>query len=275
MEYRVYTKARLEKINPAYLSVYSHQIQQSDVQFANRCVKIMHKGLDAEYPKVGDFIQYTTRDGVYYPHAHIDNIENGVASICLNAFVPFVAIKEGKIEYTSVSGGPWLQIPETTLRTLKKTGAESKWFRFFGSSGFCSHGAIDFEGYANCWEYKEPNPLFEEYSTKQYDRMVLRKIEGKWYITESTNSNVRPENLTELEQWGQEVKGVLFGSFDTDDTVTIFIYKEVPVMLTLEQWKSLSLPQSVRRINGRNHVFVKLLVDDNNKTVKVCRYTNS
>lgn len=272
---RVYTESRLEKINRAYLLVGSRQIEHSDVQFANRCIKMMHKGLEADYPKVGDFIQYTSRDGIYYPHAHIDNIENGVASVCLNAFIPFVTIRDDKIIFTSVSGGPWAQIPEETLKGLKKTGAESKWFRFFSDSGFCSHGSIDFEGYANCWEYKEENLLFGEYSTKQYDRTVLRKIDDKWRITESTNVSSIPEDFQELEQWVQEVRGVLFGNFDTDDTVTVFTYKEVPVMLTLKQWQMLELPQSMRRINGRSKVFVKLLVDDDTKTVKVCRYANN
>lgn len=272
---RVYTKSRLEKINRAYLSVGSRQIEHSDVQFANRCIKMMYKGLEADYPKVGDFIQYTSWDGIYYPHAHIDNIENGVASVCLNAFIPFVTIRDDKIIFTSVSGGPWAQIPEETLKGLKKTGAESKWFRFFSDSGFCSHVSIDFEGYANCWEYKEENLLFGEYSTKQYDRTVLRKIDDKWHITESTNVSSIPEDFQELEQWVQEVRGVLFGNFDTDDTVTVFTYKEVPVMLTLKQWQMLELPQSMRRINGRSKVFVKLLVDDDTKTVKVCRYANN
>lgn len=270
MKYRVYTKARLEKVNAIYLSEYSHRIEQSDVQFANRCIKLMYENLSLNEPKVGDVVQYTTREGLYYPHAHIDNIENGVASVCLVPFTPFVFIRDNEIHMDSVSGGPWVQVP---IPELVKSGVESKWFHFFGSAGMCAHGAIDFEGYANCWEYKEDNPCFGEYSTKLYNRTVFRKIEGKWYVTEATDPETLPEPQ-DYNQWFAETKGVQFGSFDKDSVVTVFTYKEVNLLVPLEYWKTLTLPQSTRRINGHNKVFVKLSVNDKNKTVAVYRYAN-
>lgn len=192
-QYRVYNTVELEKINPVYLSDYSHRIEQSDVQFTNQCIKMMYEGLSMDIPKVGDIIQYTTKQGVYYPHAHVDSIENGIASVCLVPFIPYIFIgKDNRIQMESVSGGPWEQIQ---ISKLKKIGMETKLFRFFGSSGVCAHGAIDFEGYANCWEYKEDDLLFGEYSTKRYNRTVFRKYDNQWHITESSGLESVLENV--------------------------------------------------------------------------------
>lgn len=270
MHRRVYTKGRLEKINAVYLSDYSHRIEQRDVQFANQCVKLMYNTLYLKTPKVGDVVQYTTKEGIYYPHAHIDRIENGVASVCLAPFMPFVYIRDGKIHMDSVSGGPWVRIP---VSALKKAGVESKWFHFFGSAGACAHGAIEFEGYANCWEYAEEGLLFGEYSTKLYNRTVFRKIDGKWYLTETTDLESVPDPK-DFEQWMRETKGVQFGNFDKDETVTVFTYKEAHLLVPLVFWRKLDMPQSMRRINGRSKVYVKLSVNDKTKTVTVYRYAN-
>lgn len=267
---RVYTKKRLEKINTVYLSEHGHRIEKSDIQFVNRCVKWMYNALCFFTPKVGDIIQYTTQDGKYYPHAHIDRIENGVASVCLNPFVPFIYMRDGKIEMDSVSGGPWVQIPTSTLQ---KVGTESKWFRFFASSGICAHGSIDFEGYANCWEYKEKNPFFGEYSTKLYDRTIFRKVDGKWYVSETTISEL--PDKTDFEQRRHELKMVQFGDFNKDNAVSVFSYKERHFLVSPDVWDKLAYPQSKRRINGKNYVPVKLFTDDSNKVVCVYRYTNN
>lgn len=271
MKRRIYTKTKLEKVNAVYLSDYSHRIEQSDVQFVNQCIGLMYNALCFVRPKVGDIVQYTTKDGIYYPHAHIDCIENGVASVCLSPFIPFVYIRDGEIRMDSVSGGPWVQVP---VSELVKSGAESKWFHFFGSSGVCSHGAIQFEGYANCWEYKEEGLFFGEYSTKLYNRTVFRKIDGKWYLTETTDSENMPDS-EDFEQWIQETKGVQFGLFEKDETVTVFAYKENHMLVPLEFWKLLDKPMGWRRINGRNKVRVKFDVNDKTKTVTVYRFTNS
>lgn len=270
MKCRIYTRKRLAKINAVYLTDYSHEIRKSDIQFANKCVRMMYNSCDSAAPKVGDIIQYTTQDGAYYPNAHIDRIENGMVSVCLQPFVPFVSIRDGKIDMDSVSGGPWVQIAE---KSLKKSGTKNKWFRFFGSSGVCAHGSIDFEGYATCWEYKEENPFFGEYSTKLYDRTIFRKgADGKWYVSDSTIFGL--PHKEDFEQWKRELKAVQFGDFDKDDMVTIFTYKEWNYLVPFKKWKGLSYPQSKRRINGSSCVCVKLSVDDTAKTVSVYRYAN-
>ena len=272
---RMYTQERLRRINTVYLSDYSHEIRKSDVRFANRCVKMMYNTLGADKPRVGDIIQYTTREGIYYPHAHLDSIENDRVSVCLNPFVPFVFMQDGAVHFNAVSGGPFVRISSSML---KKAGVESKWARFFGSAGVCAHGAIDFEGYASCWEYKEEGLLFGEYSTRLYNRTVFRKIEGKWYITEATDAESVPNSLPNKEdfnRWLEETKAVHFGDFAKDEVVTVFSYKEKHFLVPLDYWESLSLPQSKRRINGQSYVSVKLNTDDNSKVVSIYRYANN
>lgn len=272
-KYRVYTKERLSKINPVYLSEYSHHIESADVKMANRCIKKMYASLDVAGPQVGDVVHYTTREGTYYPHAHIDDIHDGVVSVCLIPFDPFVQLENGEVYMHSVSGGPWVQIPQKEMR---KCGVETKTFQFFGSSGVCAHGAIQFEGYANCWEYKEDGLLFGEFSTKEYTRTVYRRIDGKWYIeTTAPDNNTPHPNAKNFKKWMQELKGVQFGDFAKDDMVTIFTYKEVNQLVSPDFWQQLDLPISTRQINGSNHVDVKLDTNDRQKVVIVYRHTNS
>ena len=271
--YRVYTKQRLSRINTVYLSEYSHHIEIADVKMANRCIKKMYESLDAAGPQVGDVIHYTTREGTYYPHAHIDDIHDGIVSVCLAPFDPFVQLENGKIHMHSVSGGPWVEIPENEM---KKSGVETKRFRFFGSAGVCANGAIQFEGYANCWEYKEADLLFGEYSTKEYTRTVYRKFGVQWHCeTTDPDNGTHAPNTNDFFKWMKELKGVQFGDFAKDDTVTIFTYKEVDPLVSFDFWKGLKLPLSTRRINGNTWVDVKLCTNDRQKLVVAYRYTNN
>lgn len=272
-KYRIYTKKRLSQINAVYLSEYWHHIEKSDVQTANQCIKTMYTGLNSNEPQIGDIVHYTTREGTYYPHAHIDDIRDGVVSVCLNPFVPFVCLRDKKISFSSVSGGPWVQISKEKMR---KCEVETKTFQFFGSSGVCAHGAIQFEGYANCWEYKEDGLLFGEFSTKEYARTVYRKIDTQWYVETTDPDNDIPQpNGNAFKKWLQELRGVQFGDFEKDDMVTVFTYKEVNRLVRPDFWQQLDLPISTRRINGRNHVDVKLDTNDRQKMVVVYRYANN
>lgn len=271
-QYRVYNRKMLARFNPVYLSDYAHRIEKCDVRFTNKCIKAMFHGLGSTEPKVGDVIQYTEKDGTYYPAAHIDSIDNEqVATVCLSPFIPFISLdSDGKVSFSSVSGGPWVSVP---LEKLKHIGTTDKICRFFGSSGVCAHGAIDFKGYASCWEFQETGP-FADFSTKLYSRTVFSRYKknDKWYAAGPDPENI-PAKIEDVPAWLAERKGKQFGDFLKDEVVTVFTYKEKAHLISLKEWQKLDLPQSTRRMNNSS-VYVKLAIDDETKTIDVYRYEN-
>lgn len=278
--YRVYNRRMLSRINAEYLSDYSHEIKDSDIQFANKCIKAMVGALNSDVPKAGDVIQYTEKDGTYYPAAVIDKIiDADTATVCLGPFIPYVSMdSDKKLSFYIGGGGPWVKV---SLKKLKYVGTTDKWCRFWGSSGVCAHGAIDFVGYTSCWEFKEEGLLYGEYSTKDYDRVVfslyrdggkLHACDNQWYARGSDPENI-PAKIEDVPAWLTERKGKQFGDFATDDVVTVFIYKERFHLIDLKKWQMMDLPQSTRRINN-SQVYVKLDINDETKTIDVYRYEN-
>lgn len=268
--YRQYTAERLEKINSRYLSVPTHKIRQSDVDTANKCIAIMYNRLGEQTPRVGDLVHYTRSDGNYYGYAHIDEIEGTNAIICLEPFTPFVDLNQDKINISHVSGGPFVSVP---LNKLIADGNGTKLFQFFGSSGAYANGAVQFEGYANYWEYTGDNYRFGEYSTKNYDKITFRRVNGVMRPVSATGNASILENEFLYKKWLDEMKAVTFGDFKTDDKVIVFTYKEVSKLVTKKFWDMLELPTSIRRMNASD-IPVKLDVNDRTKTVTVYRYTN-
>ena len=153
-ECRVYDKAKLSKINQIYLSDCTHRIEQSDVQIINRCISIIYEGLNSDTPKVGDIVEYSNKKGEYFPCAHIDRIENGIASVYVLPFISCALVNNDEVEFESFDGGHCIEIP---LTELKNKRAELMNFYFFNSSDEYFDKRFDkgiiFECYANCWEY--------------------------------------------------------------------------------------------------------------------------
>lgn len=270
-KFRTYTRNLLAKRNPVYLSDYAHEITLKDVNFANQCVRIMFERLSSTGPQIGDVIQYTAKDGTYYGNAHIDRIDNGIASICLIPFVPFIEKETANTLYFhSVSGGPWVSVPVDQLHYL---GTANKDVCFFGSSGVCAHGSITFTGYAKCWEFKEEGLLFGNFSTKEYHRVVLHKYGKKWHLCECHDPEDFPQRTEDIPAWIKERHGIQFGDFQHGNAVTIFTYREIPHFIPQKKWMKLALPQGTRYMNHSN-VYVKLAVDHEKKTIDVYRYAN-
>lgn len=265
-----YTMETLEKENVGFLSEPGHEIYPDDVTFVNQCIDKMHEDANGKYPKAGDVIQYTTRDGKFYRNAHIDSIHDGVASVCLSPYVPFITVRGNEIKMDSVSGGPWTTVP---VSCLEKAGMTCKPFQYISSHTLLgAHCAIGFTGYAACWRYNEPKPLFGAFSTEQYNRILFTKAGDGWYTSSDTAVDIPDSD--EFESRMYELKATTFGDFEKDTSVVVFVYKELNRLIPREQWTAMELPLSTRRINGHSSVPVKLQTDDNNKTVTVYRYCN-
>ena len=229
----MYTIESMIKINPIYHA--NHRIQQADANIANKYVEIVEKSRTDDKIQVGDIIELTTSYGDYFKNAHVENFnsEKNEWNICERAAIPFISspIKENNIRCLT-SGGPWSNVPNN----LKLISKRKKEFMVFGFSGACANGAIYFEALVNAWEYKQPNPLYGEYTTKNYDRYYIS------YIVESfgdyktgeyvcfTNSFTFPTTAN-YEAWRDTFRGVEFEGGSPNQKV-VFVYKRIEKLIT-------------------------------------------
>lgn len=272
MEPFTYTLESLKNENSEFIYVGNHEMLESDVELVNACVAKSCKDLEEKSPKVGDSVNYTSQDGTFYKAAHIDGIENDIAVICLEPFIPFVFYNDGKLEFYRCSGGPFVQVP---LKDLNRKGTTLKKFRVFSEHTFTkAHSAIEFNGYATEWVYREPNPFFGDFSTELYDRITFMRVgKNEWNIRMSRPIDMPADNIP-IMKWLEELHGTIFGNFQTDSFVTAFVYKVHDSLIPLKMWNQLDLPVTYRKVNGSTPVPVMLEANDNTKTIMVYRYKN-
>jgi hypothetical protein len=164
----MYTIETLKAINGSY--DYEHRIIQSDVDKANMYVDIIQKSRTAHQIQVGDIVELTTKHGSYYKNAHIEkyDVEDDEWSVCEQPTTPFISDYKNNIR-CSTSGGAWCSVPNN----LKIIGKRLKVFKDWGQCGACANGAVSFETEVNVWEYKQDEPLYGEYTTKDWRRHYI------------------------------------------------------------------------------------------------------
>lgn len=85
----MYTIESLREINGRFTC--DHTLNQSDVDMANKYVKIIETSRSTTQPKAGDILRLTDQYGEYYGHAHIEKIsEDSEINYCESAYVPFI-----------------------------------------------------------------------------------------------------------------------------------------------------------------------------------------
>lgn len=156
-------------------------------------------------PQVGDIVVYEDTEGRIYENAHIERVHNGIATICLRPYTPFVSIDRQKNSLsTSASGGSW-----TSLFIEDLTGndviVKAKGFcDFFNDVG--ASKAVQFTLPARVWNYKELREqseiLFESYNDRR-TKEVLKEI-----------SQSKPKDIYEALK-------ILSDSFDGDRLFTL------------------------------------------------------
>ena len=122
-------------------------------------------------PVAGDTVTYTTRGGDYYPQAHIERSDGREAQLCLLPRMPFCHEKEGRTCYNT-EGGPWVT---TDPGLLLPDGIRGKQFRTWGHTGRHENGAVLFHTSVRAWKYTEPEPLYGEYTTKEWTKYLIER----------------------------------------------------------------------------------------------------
>lgn len=264
-------KNDLLKINSLYH--LEHGLTDKDVIMCNNYIKFIEKTRNKKMPKTGDILELTDKHGNYYPCAHIQGKgwEDDTLEICENAYVPFIVSTDKELKL-STSGGAWCSVP---LKDLKYKGKRKKLFCDWGTCGACAHGAVEFWATVNVWEYKDPAPLFGEYSTKNYKKMHINKLEkpsdyGYMILGEGTAF----KNNEEYQAFLKTYKAKVFPSPYYANSEIVFLYKEKAFYITKEKWNNLKNCKIDTRLCNGSIITVKVKYDDKNKLIKVYRYSN-
>lgn len=236
-----YTLKSLKAINLSY--DLEHGVREKDVFNVNNIIDIIEKSRDNKQPRKGDKIRFTDKLGNYYPYAHIQKVENDRLRVCECPSTPFISETNEIVEgfYTSVSGGAWTYIP----LNLKLLGTENKNFQIWGTSGPCGNGSVSFYANVNIWEYIDPNKIFGDFSTKDYDTFYLAicepkdKYDYKYIITKGAISHCAFRTYEEYITWLNINKGIQFETFDEREKI-IWTYKQIKKYVTLEEYQKIN-----------------------------------
>lgn len=265
----MYTKDSLAEINSVYLSFHA-PIEDSDVENANKWVRIIEASRDDSRPLVGDIVHYTNEYSDYYAHAHIDEISLESAVVCECPFVPFVGWTEKDGLSCSKGGGAYERID---LRKLTYVGKEEKLFKDWGSCGGCAYGSITFAAEVNVWEYTPENLRFGPYTTKDWVRAFIYFGEKD---KDSNHINFGDCRTFSSEMgymaWLLTYKGVEFEGYSDKETV-VFFYQREEYLISKEAWDILALPVDTRPI-GMQLQYIKYKYNDNEHVITEYRFSN-
>lgn len=203
-----YTLETLKNFN--YNSSYDseHRITATDLEKANKWVKLIENTRNDDAPQVGDIVEFTSKYGDWYENAHIDDIDENELEIMERPSVLWVSVSEDGIFYTpGTSGSGSNYIPSK----LKLIGKRKKVFKDWGHCGPTGNGAFFFEAVVNVWEYQEKEL---EFTTKTHNKFYLDVAEEaseygyKYFITDSNSYRTAFKTLEEYQDWLKTFKGV-------------------------------------------------------------------
>lgn len=270
----MYTIESLKEINQLY--DYSHGITLSDVDMANNYVEVIQLSRTDDRPQVGDIVEFTTRHGDYYRSAHIeafDRYHEGLWDICEQPYTPFIWLTDDKNNIKcNTSGGAWSSMPND----VKLIGKRLKTFCDWGSCGACANGAVHFQAEVNVWEYKEHNPLYGDYTTKDWCRSYISyRADEFGKPKDGSNYTYLGDGLAfatreDYNVWAATYRANIFKGNNENQEV-LFHYREKLHVVSKEEYLALILPVDTR-MNNMHTVIVKFEYDDDNHIVNTYSY---
>ena len=147
---------------------FGYPITEKEVRKVNRMLELISRQM---CPTEGDSVEFVTRSGDYFGKAHIERITGKYADICLIPETVFCFDDMGKAAYDT-TGSPWTQV---NIRNMKPAGTEIRIFRTWGFGKRSNTGSLRFDAPVRKWEYREPNPLYDGYTTRNWFRYHIMK----------------------------------------------------------------------------------------------------
>lgn len=230
----LYTEERLKYLNATYDGKYKITRQETDK--VNEMIRLFQKERElALVPREGDLVEYFPQNGDYFPQAHIETVKGGEATLCLSSYAPFCYMENGKVRYNT-DGGPWVQAP---LSGLVPAGITARRFQTWGRRGRCKDGAVYFHTLVRSWIFHEPNPLYGEYTMKNWGKYLIEKIPDPEKKGECSYrcGNFTLYSKSELEELAGMLKGKVFDGLHKRSLV-LWGYRMDWQSLTAEEWNT-------------------------------------
>lgn len=229
-----YTIETLQYLNDSY--DYGYPVTLSDTDKVNRLIAAIRQERDGhENPVAGDMIEYTSRNGDFFNSAHIGRITDKNYEICLSKIVPFCYENENGVGY-DIHEGVWTHLNKTLpAPACIRTGL----FRTWGHTGRCAHGLIYFKTFIRSWKYTEPDPMFGEYTTRNWTKYFISKLPDPERKGEFTykGDGFSLYSLTELDRLVEILHGKLFNGIYRNSLI-LWGYRMVWNLLTEQEWNA-------------------------------------
>lgn len=229
-----YTIETLQYLNDSY--DYGYPVTLSDTDKVNRLIATIRQERDGhENPVAGDMIEYTSRNGDFFNSAHIGRITDKNYEICLSKIVPFCYENENGVGY-DIHEGVWTHLNKTLpAPACIRTGL----FRTWGHTGRCAHGLIYFKTFIRSWKYTEPDPMFGEYTTRNWTKYFISKLPDPERKGEFTykGDGFSLYSLTELDRLVEILHGKLFNGIYRNSLI-LWGYRMVWNLLTEQEWNA-------------------------------------
>ena len=144
----------------------------------NSLVEVIESTRSKHTPKIGDRVVYTQKGGEYHPYGLIEKKHEDKFYVCLDPFIPFVWESDNAIK-VDVSGGPFYHADADKFKFIGWAEAD---FKEQGHCGATANGTGRFKAKVPLWAYSEPDPLYGDFTTKDWKKITLRKRkEGNLY----------------------------------------------------------------------------------------------
>ena len=166
-----YTLDTLRALNPLY--DHEHGLTQQDVEAVNAMKKYIESTRSADRPQCGDRVRYVSRHGDYAGSALIAYDRNDMLTVCICPYDPFASRTKDGVQCCS-SGGPFTHVAAAAFRY---EGPRRGSFKIWGHDGPCGNGSIRFEAEVAGWSYREPDPLYGDFTTEGWRRLYVYRIE--------------------------------------------------------------------------------------------------
>lgn len=240
-------KYTLETLLPLNVSYdYDHYLTQSDVDMANTLVELIERTRTEEQPHAGDLMIHLSKHGDYSARALIEKECDGALSVCIHPYIPFVYRKGNGIGY-DVSGGPFCKVE---ISDTKFKGWDTAYFKEWGHSGPRANGCVNFAARVALWEYREPDPLYGDFTTKDWQRIYVRKDTDRdaGYLYQGIGMCCKDGE--EFGQFLRDHEGTVFPG-NWENQVVVWCFKHSVKESPREQWDAIDVPVSERVIHGR------------------------
>ena len=259
-----YSLETLLPINTLY--DHEHGLTQEDVDAANKLVHHIERTRDPLVPQVGDRVRYTTRYGDFHGNALIEAVrEDGTLSICLCPYVPFVWATADGIG-CAVSGGLFTVVAPQALHPAGSVPGD---FCDWGHCGACGNGAVQFSAEVPLWEYREPEPLYGDFTTERWRKIRLHKDPERRDGDLYRGDCIYFRGEEEFRRFLSDYEGTVFSSYNPL-SVIVWCYRDEERAVSPGEWDALDAPVAERRLYNAPRP-VKL-VKDRERHTTVCYY---